>query len=286
MILVKRMLVLISASLTFSQSATADDWFMITPLTPVYSALAADNTQLAWQELLLALSRDPQPEKHWAKARLALISKFNCGKQLAGEPSLNQHRHIRLMIQKKTNLAQQSFQLKVSLEETEKPVAISFRDQQGREWLSGNTSEPEQGYVELESDDLVTAPTPGFYQLTIDKLIYPIILPSDVEPSWIQVNRGNAALPISIRTPKILASCPAADMRWQWFDSEFNMLGGPQIIQLGTPNSSIEPYREALSPEPFLNHAKWLSAVVSRSEYQGTVKVEYAQRFALPSKIK
>ncbi|QDO84672.1 DUF2861 family protein [Shewanella psychropiezotolerans] len=277
---------LVSASLAFSQQVVANDWFMPTPLSRMYSALVIDKTQLAWQEMLLALSQESIDEKHWENAKQTLISQSQCGKLLLGDLSFNQQRYIRLTIQKKTNSMQQGFKLKVSLGGVEKSAAISLRDQQGQAWISGSTTEPKQGYVELESDDFVYAPTPGFYQLTIDNTIYPIILSFNYDQSWIEVNNSNADSPISIQVPKTLASCQAANMRWQWFDDKFTMLGNSQLIQLSTSNLGTEGYKNARLPEYFPNHAKWLSAVVSKSEYQGEVRIEYAQRFTFPIKIK
>ncbi|MGF1752751.1 DUF2861 family protein [Vibrio makurazakiensis] len=283
---IRLILGLVSASLTFSHQAIADDWFMPTPLASTYSALAAGNTQLAWQEMLLALSQKPIDERHWAKAKKTLISQSQCGKQLISDAPMSQEQHIRLTIQKKTNLVQQGYQLKVSLDGVEQSAAISLRDQQGRVWFSGKTSEPEQNYVELESDDLVYAPTSGFYQLTIDQAVYPIILSSNYEQPWIKVNRNNAVSSMSIRQPKTLPSCQIANMRWQWFDDQFSMLGYSQPIQLNSSNVETEGFESARLPESFPSNAKWLSAVVSQWEYQGVVKVEYAQRVTLPNYLK
>ena len=270
----------VSASVTFSQQVIADDWFMPTPLASTYSALAAGNIQLAWQEMLLALNQNPVDESNWAQAKKVLISKSQCGKQLIIDPSMNHKQYIRLTIQKKTNLVQQGYQLKVSLDGVEKSYAISLRDQQGQAWLSGITSQPEQGYVELESDDLVYAPAAGFYQLTIDKAVYPLILSSSYEQPWIKVNRSNGSSPISVRLPDTLASCQAGSMRWQWFDDEFSMLGYSQPNQLNNPSS--ERFESVLLPASFPGNTKWVSAVVSQWEYQSAVKVEYAQRVTLP----
>lgn len=277
---IRLVLGLISASIVFSQQVMADDWFMPTPLASTYSALAAGNVQLAWQEMILALSQNPMDENHWAQAKKVLISKSQCGKQLINDSSMNHKQRIRLTIQKKTNLVQQGYQLKVSLDGVDKSYAISLRDQQGQAWLSGKTSQPEQGYAELESDDLVYAPTAGFYQLTIDKVMYPIILSSSYDQPWIKVNRSNVASPISVRLPSTLASCQVGNMRWQWFDDEFSMLGYSQPNPINNP--SFEGYESVLLPASFPSNAKWVSAVVSQWEYQSAVKVEYAQRVTLP----
>jgi len=281
-----RMLGLVCSFLTFSQQVIADDWFMPTPLASTYSALAAGNIQLAWQEMLLTLSQKSIDESHWAQVKKTLISQSHCGKQLFGDSPISQNQRIRLTIQKKTNPVQQGYQLKVSLDGVEKSYTIALRDQQGLSWLSGNTSEPEQGYVELESDDLVYAPTSGFYQLTIDKAVYPILISSDYEQPWIKANSSNAASPMSIRLPETLTSCEIGNMRWQWFDDNFSMLGHSQPIQLNRPNTETEGFETVHFPESFPSNAKWLSAVVSQWEYQGPVKVEYAQRVTLHNKLK
>ncbi|QUM79908.1 DUF2861 family protein [Moritella sp. 5] len=282
---IKRLLVLVTTTLTFSQQVVADDWFMPTPLASVYSALAMSNTQLAWQEMQQTLGQKALDERFWEKTKQIIISRSQCGKQLIGDLPFNQHRHITLIIQKKTNLVHQSYQLKVSLDGVEESTTISLRDQQGRVWISDNTAEPEQGYVELESDSLVYPPMSGFYQLTIGQAIYPIILSSSYEQPWIKVNRSHVASAISIQVPKTLVSCQPANMRWQWFNDKFSMLGNSQPIQLNTANLNSDGYRNTHLPAQPPNHAKWLSAVVSQSEYQGAIKIEYAQRFTFPATI-
>ncbi|GIC76737.1 DUF2861 family protein [Moritella sp. F3] len=282
---IKNILMLASTIPFFNQQAVAGDWFMPTPLKSVYSSLVQGNIQLAWQEMQLALSLQPVDEKHWEKIKQTIISRSQCGRQLNDNSPFNEYRHIRLMIQKKTNLVQQSYQLKISLDGVEKSTAVSLVDQQGRTWMSDNTTEPKLGYAEVESNDLVHPPSPGFYQLTIEQAVYPLILSSNNEQPWIKVNRSNSVSLIHIQTPEKRISCQPANTHWQWFDEEFSMIGNSQQIQFNIANLSIEGAGSVRLPSHAPNNAKWLSAVVSQSEYQGAVRVEYAQRFTIPATL-
>ncbi|WP_104400617.1 DUF2861 family protein [Vibrio penaeicida] len=278
----KFLLGLVSTALIFSQQVVAEDWFMKTPLAATYSALSTGNTQLAWQEMLIALSQNSLDEKHWAKPKEVMINQSQCGKQLIPDHPINHNSHIRITIQKKTNFIQQGYQIKVSLDGVENSVSISLRDRHGRVWISGTTSDPVQSYTELESDDLVYAPTSGYYQLIVDKAVYPIILSSNDAQAWVNVDHSDPSLPIRIRLPETPVSCQVGNMRWQWFDNQFVMLGNSQPIYLNAPSVDSNGFAKALEPESTKYQAKWLSAVVSKWEYQGTVKIEYVQRTTLP----
>nr|VVV06782.1 hypothetical protein AW0309160_04276 [Aliivibrio wodanis] len=272
-----------------TQQALADNWFQDTPLQATYSALMAKNTPLAWQELQLALNQNNLDERYWSQIKKQILLQSHCGKTLSETPSTAAQSHIRLTIQKKSNLLQQGYQFKISLDDTQEKVFISFSDNQGTVLFSGYSSSLDNSYSELEGGDMISAPTPGLYQLRINKKNYPAILSSHRSVNWINLENTHSLHQIQISPPQQQQDCPLTSPQWQWFDKNYTLLGSIEPMSYIEPISSHSTQQStAVVDLPYAPSigAKWISAVISRSEYQGQVRVNYSQRLTLPAVMK
>lgn len=272
-----------------AQQALAGNWFQDTPLQATYSALMTKNTPLAWQELQLALNQNNLDERYWSQVKKQILLQSHCGKTLSETPSMAAQSHIRLTIQKKSNLLQQGYQFKISLDGIQEKVFISFSDNQGTVLFSGYSSSLDNSYSELEGGDMISAPTPGLYQLRINKKNYPVILSSHTSINWINLENTHSLHQIQISPPQQQQDCPLTSPQWQWFDKNYTLLGSIEpmsyiesISSHSTQQSTVVvdlPYAPSVD-------AKWVSAVISRSEYQGQIQVNYSQRLTLPAVMK
>ncbi|WP_051303226.1 DUF2861 family protein [Psychromonas aquimarina] len=260
-----------------STNSPADNWFAETPLASAYSALANNNPELAWQEMQLALAEQEINPAHWSAVKNAIIEKTQCGRLLSSSVHTdNKNRYrIKLSLQQKTNLVQQSFQLKVAIENPPQGTRVELTDRRGKVWLSGITAAPQDDYIEVESNELLNLPKPGYFELHIADLIYPLVLSRNKEGNWLElINDTQSPLAVYLPTPS--SGCAPAKVTWQWFTQNFQIIGWPQPVSVNGQNQPQPP-----GPQP--ENAKWLSTTVSTYEYQGGVKVEYLQRLTVPA---
>ncbi len=266
--------------------AKADNWFPDTPLQSSYSALSADQTLLAWQELQLSLSQNQISEHYWQPIKDAVLSKTQCGKQLISSVSLPANINISFI--NKNSVNNQGYQIKISTEQVTQPLILVLFDENNTRLVTADIPQPTKEYIEFESNDLLSAPKAGIYQLSINGVRYPLIISAFTDTTWVHSNTRRASKSLIVTPPKNKTSCAPIVMNWQWFDEQYNQLGKHIPMQL-TPvmpitsaatdsNLQYAAKRPATTP----SNATWLSAVVSQFEYQGEVKVEYVQRFSLP----
>lgn len=272
-----------------AQQALADNWFQDTPLQATYSALMAKNTPLAWQELQLALNQNNLDERYWSQIKKQILLQSHCGKTLSETPRTTAQSHIRLTIQKKSNLLQQGYQFKISLDGIQEKVFISLSDNQDTVLFSGYSSSLDNNYSELEGGEMFSAPSPGLYQLRINKKNYPVILSSHSSINWINLENTHSLNQIQISPPQQRQGCPLTPPQWQWFDKNYTLLGSIEPMSyLESISSHSTQQSTAVVDLPYAPSvdAKWISAVISRSEYQGQIQVNYSQRLTLPAIMK
>lgn len=269
--------------------AKADNWFADTPLQSSYSALSADQTLLAWQELQLSLSQNQISEHYWQPIKDAVLSKTQCGKQLISSVSLPANIDVSFI--NKNSVNNQGYQIKISTEQVTQPLTLDLFDENNTLLVSADIPQPTEEYSEFESNDLLSAPKAGIYQLSINGVSYPLVISSFTDTAWVHSSTRRASKSLVITPPANKISCAPVVMNWQWFDEQYNQIGKHIPMQL-TPRAPVMPITSAATernlrytakrPATTPSNATWLSAVVSQFEYQGEVKVEYVQRFSLP----
>ncbi|EAS40556.1 DUF2861 domain-containing protein [Photobacterium profundum] len=266
--------------------AKADNWFADTPLQSSYSALSADQTLLAWQELQLSLSQNQINEHYWQPIKDAVLSKTQCGKQLISSVSLPANIDVSFI--NKNSVNNQGYQIKISTEQVTQPLILELFDENNTLLVTANIPLPTEEYIEFESNDLLSTPKAGIYQLSINNVRYPLVISSFTNTTWVRQSTDQTSKSFIVTPPENKIACAPAVMNWQWFDEQYNQIGKHISMQL-TPvmpitsaatdnNLQYAAKRPAATP----SNATWLSAVVSQFEYQGEVKVEYIQRFSLP----
>ncbi|MGF1793780.1 DUF2861 family protein [Photobacterium profundum] len=266
--------------------AKADNWFADTPLQSSYSALSADQTLLAWQELQLSLSQNQISEHYWQPIKDAVLSKTQCGKQLISSVSLPANIDVSFI--NKNSVNNQGYQIKISTEQVTQPLILELFDENNTLLVTANIPQPTEEYIEFESNDLLSTPKAGIYQLSINNVRYPLVISSFTNTTWVRQSTDQTSKSFIVTPPENKIACAPAVMNWQWFDEQYNQIGKHISMQL-TPvmpitsaatdnNLQYAAKRPAATP----SNATWLSAVVSQFEYQGEVKVEYIQRFSLP----
>jgi len=278
----KRLTFFVVSSL-LSSSSLAYDWFPETPLQASYSALVEGNTLLAWQELQLSLSRHNVEERYWRPVKQAILSETQCGKQLTSAPSIAAN--ISLAIISKGNVNNQGYQVKLSTEQVTQPLRLQLFDEYNTLIVSAVITSPTKEYTEFESNELLSQPKAGLYQLAVNGVHYPLIISSFAATPWLHSTADRTFKSLTITPPNRVASCAPASVRWQWFDEDYNLLGQPAPMKL-TPiiTANNDSYSVSLPPAAPAK-AKWLSGVVSQFEYQGRIKVEYIQRYSLPTSV-
>ncbi|MGF1871099.1 DUF2861 family protein [Photobacterium indicum] len=266
--------------------AKADNWFADTPLQSSYSALSADQTLLAWQELQLSLSQNQINEHYWQPIKDAVLSKTQCGKQLISSVSLPANIDVSFI--NKNSVNNQGYQIKISTEQVTQPLILQLFDENNTLLVTANIPQPTEEYIEFESNDLLSTPKAGIYQLSINNVRYPLVISSFTNTTWVQQSTDQTSKSFIVTPPENKIACAPAVMNWQWFDEQYNQIGKHISMQLAPvmpitsaatdSNLQYATKRPATTP----SNATWLSAVVSQFEYQGEVKVEYVQRFSLP----
>ncbi|MGF1716571.1 DUF2861 family protein [Photobacterium chitinilyticum] len=278
----KRLTFFVVSSL-LSSSSLANDWFPETPLKASYSALVEGNTLLAWQELQLSLSRHNVEERYWRPVKQAILSETQCGRHLTSTASIAAN--ISLTIISKGNANNQGYQVKLSTEQITQPLELQLFDEYNTLIVSATVTSPTKEYHEFESDELLSEPKAGLYQLAVNGIHYPLIISSFTTTPWLHSTAARAFKSLTITPPNQIASCAPASVRWQWFDEDYNLLERPSPMNL-TPaiTDNNDSYSVSLPPAAPAK-AYWLSGVVSQFEYQGRIKVEYIQRFILPTSV-
>lgn len=266
--------------------AKADNWFADTPLQSSYSALSADQTLLAWQELQLSLSQNQINEHYWQPIKDAVLSKTQCGKQLISSVSLPASIDVSFI--NKNSVNNQGYQIKISTEQVTQPLILKLFDENNTLLVTANIPQPTEEYIEFESNDLLSTPKAGIYQLSINNVRYPLVISSFTNTTWVQQSTDQTSKSFIVTPPANKIACAPVVMNWQWFDEQYNQIGKHISMQLAPvmpitsaatdSNLQYAAKRPATTP----SNATWLSAVVSQFEYQGEVKVEYVQRFSLP----
>lgn len=255
--------------------------FMDTPLKASYEALAQQQASLSWQALILALQKTPIEEAHWHSLKEAILSASQCGRTLEPENSAfdTTKRQVTLSLQRRTNLAQQGYQVKVSLEGASQAVNITLMDRDGKLWLEGRTELPQDGYVELESAEFLTPLAAGLYRLVIDSQSYWLVLSSPSQEDWLSLVEDRRLL-LTVKRPPTLPSCLPPVALWRWFTEDYQLLGRAQSVRF-TANSSTKQAQIEM-PKSAPEKAQWLSTMVFKQHFQGAIQVEELQRLTLP----
>lgn len=256
--------------------AVSDDWFMATPLQSTYRALANHQPQLAWQELILALNNQTIATQHWASVKNAIIEQTQCGQQLLSDVVPNAAL-IKVSIQKKTNVMQQGYQFKLSMEGAELPSQVELLGPDNGLLISQSQVTSSAPYIELESPELLFAPQDGVYRLTLDKQHYWLVLTMPFGSTWLQSASPNGGYPLALESPTALTNCPPTSLAWQWFDDQFQLIKQQDMVAISNTQQLLN------KPSSSPSSAKWLSTLIKTVEYQGAIKVEYVQRLTLPN---
>ena len=117
-------------------------------------------------------------------------------------------------------------------------------------------------------------PESGVYQLKIGSNHYPIVVALDNSKRWLTLESKLSEPHIVITPPKVIGNCPNANVSWQWFDENYNLLG--YKVPIKTAQAPVP------TESPLGTNAKHLSASVEMFEYQGAIEVQYVQRVAVP----
>ncbi|UTV30558.1 DUF2861 family protein [Photobacterium atrarenae] len=286
-------LVLLASGAVASDTA----WFSDSPLQATYTALARHQPLLAWQELQLTLSQSPlspqsltqpslslkaaapppasqnhPPPWHWLPVKTAILSQTDCGRQLTQGPALPGR--LRVDFISKSGAADLGYQIKLAAESVSQTMTLRLLAPDSKTLLSARFS-PQAQYAEAESEEFLTPPAPGLYQLVINDHPYPLIIAGLSDNPWLQLE--NTASPrLKLDLPPSQPSCAPAFAHWQWFDAQYNLVGPRQPVIA----SGAEPIAEL--PATIPPKAVRLSAAVSQYEYQSGIKVTYIQRMAMP----
>lgn len=272
----KHPLLLLLFMVNFSVAANSDDWFFATPLQASYQALVSDNPIQAWAELVMAMRQHDIASQHWLPLKQAIITNSECGQSLDFF-SQRYGGKVKLSLQQKANLVQKRYQAKVSLFDSLDSVAVKLTDRFGQVWLQGETSQPEQGYSELESSDWIAPLKAGLYVLSIDDEHVSLLLDDQDGAAWISlINQSQA---IKIEPPKAAPRCLPAAAQWQWFDENYQLVG--ENLAMRTTVKS----QRAMLPKSIPVSASWLSGVVLERHYQSGVVIEHLQRLTLPAQF-
>lgn len=245
-------------------------WFTETPLNRSYQALLNDQPQLAWQELQIALSKEAIDSQYWLPVKQQILSVSQCGQQLFSH-SLPASSNFSISFIRRSGWSSQGYQIKLSAQKLQSELAVELISPLGRSLLSGQFSTKDH-YQEIETEEMIIKPVSGVYRLKLNKNVYPLIIAIADNKDWLVWDNNTQDLFISL--PSAPSTCHKPIATWQWFDSNYSILGDRIPIQQQDPSLSL------LNTQP--DKAKHLSAAVSYFEYQQGIKVEYVQRVSVP----
>lgn len=251
-------------------------WFTDTPLQHTYQSLLDDQPQVAWQELQIALVQAELNSQLWLPVKQEILSRTQCGSTL--EQSATPNNHIQVSFIKRHGLSSQGYQIKVSAEQLNEVLEdqtqrISLVSPDGKVVIEGQLNSDVE-YQEIETSEMFIKPESGVYQLTIGSNNYPIIVALDDNKRWLTLESKLNDPHIVVTPPEIIDSCPDANVSWQWFDENYDMLGFK--VPVKTTQASLP------TESPIGSEAKHLSASVEMFEYQGAIEIQYVQRVAMP----
>lgn len=251
-------------------------WFTDTPLQHTYQSLLDNQPQVAWQELQIALNQAELNSQLWLPVKQEILSRTQCGSTL--EQSATPHNHIQVSFIKRHGLSSQGYQIKVSAEQLNEVLEdqtqrISLVSPDGKVVIDGQLNSDVE-YQEIETSEMFIKPESGVYQLTIGSNNYPIIVALDDNKRWLTLESKLNDPYIVVTPPEIIDSCPGANVSWQWFDENYDMLGFK--VPIKTTQASLP------TESPIGSEAKHLSASVEMFEYQGAIEIQYVQRVAMP----
>ncbi|MDN3611939.1 DUF2861 family protein [Vibrio ostreicida] len=248
--------------------ATHSAWFTDTPLARTYQALLNQQPQLAWQELHIALRQHALDSRYWLPVKQEILRQSQCGQQL-GQHRRHQPLNLSISLIKRVGLSSQGYQIKISAQHSSKLMPLELRSPTDIVLLSGKLLKLSD-YQELETNDLLSRPESGIYSLRLGDEMYPIIVAIQSNQSWLTLDQE--AQRIHITPPKNSDTCSGALASWQWFDKDYQMLGGRfPILTFNAP-----------PPKQVPSKAKYLSAAVTIYEYQQGIRIEYIHRVAIP----
>ncbi|MFY2507225.1 DUF2861 family protein [Vibrio pectenicida] len=245
-------------------------WFTDTELHPVYQALINHQPKLAWQELILTLSRENIKSQYWIAVKQEILSQTSCGQELM-DNSVALPMKMNISFIRRSGLSSQGFQIKLSTEKTRTDSLVELISPSSTRLLRVKLSK-QSAYQELETKEMLIKPSTGVYQLRINGQSFPLLITIPDNKSWLTYD--NTAKIIRTSFPETIKGCSQAVASWQWFDSNYTMLDSKIPIQKHI----------ASVPQPTYQHerAKHLSASVSLFEYQQGIKIDYIQRVAIP----
>ncbi|MEZ8044861.1 DUF2861 family protein [Vibrio sp. 10N.247.310.56] len=251
-------------------------WFTDTPLQHTYQSLLDEQPQVAWQELQIALDQAELNSQLWLPVKQEILSRTQCGSTL--EQSATPNNHIQVSFIKRHGLSSQGYQIKVSAEQLNEAVedqirSISLISPERKVVIEGQLNSDVE-YQEIETSEMFIKPESGVYQLTIGSNNYPIIVALDDNKRWLTLESKLNDPHIVVTPPEIIDSCPDANVSWQWFDENYDMLGFK--VPIKTTQASLP------TESPIGSEAKHLSASVEMFEYQGAIEIQYVQRVAMP----
>ncbi|MEZ8491120.1 DUF2861 family protein [Vibrio splendidus] len=249
-------------------------WFTDTPLQHTYQSLLDDQPQVAWQELQIALDQQTLDSELWLPVKQEILSQTQCGTSL--KQSAEPKHHIQVSFIRRYGLSSHGYQIKVSAEQLNKGLetqTLSLVSPKGKVLFDGQLTSNNE-YQEIETNEMFIKPESGVYQLKIGSNHYPIVVALDNSKRWLTLESKLSEPHIVITPPKVIDNCPNANVSWQWFDENYNLLG--YKVPIKTAQAPV-PTESRLG-----TNAKHLSASVEMFEYQGAIEVQYVQRVAVP----
>ncbi|MEZ8320738.1 DUF2861 family protein [Vibrio splendidus] len=249
-------------------------WFTNTPLQHTYQSLLDEQPQVAWQELQIALNQQTLDSELWLPVKQEILSQTQCGTSLRQDTETKHH--IQVSFIRRYGLSSHGYQIKVSSEQLNKGLetqTMSLISPKGKVLLDGQLASNTE-YQEIETSEMFNKPESGVYQLKIGSNHYPIVVALDNSMRWLTLESKLSEPHIVITPPKVIDNCPNANMSWQWFDDNYNLLG--YKVPIKTAQAPVP------TESPLGTNAKHLSASVEMFEYQGAIEVQYVQRVAVP----
>ncbi|MEZ9566098.1 DUF2861 family protein [Vibrio artabrorum] len=249
-------------------------WFTDTPLQHTYQSLLDGQPQVAWQELQIALDQQTLDSELWLPVKQEILSQTQCGTSL--KQSAEPKHHIQVSFIRRYGLSSHGYQIKVSAEQLNKGLetqTLSLVSPKGKVLLDGQLASNNE-YQEIETNEMFIKPESGVYQLKIDSNHYPIVVALNDSNRWLTLESKLSEPHIVITPPKVIDNCPNANVSWQWFDDNYNLLG--YKVPIKTAQAPVP------TESPLGTKATHLSASVEMFEYQGAIEVQYVQRVAVP----
>ncbi|MEZ8714834.1 DUF2861 family protein [Vibrio splendidus] len=249
-------------------------WFTNTPLQHTYQSLLDEQPQVAWQELQIALDQQTLDSELWLPVKQEILSQTQCGTSL--KQSSEPKHHIQISFIRRYGLSSHGYQIKISAEQLNKGLethTLSLVSPKGKVLLDGQFTSNNE-YQEIETNEMFIKPESGVYQLKIGSNHYPIIVALNDSNRWLTLESKLSEPHIVLSPPKVIDNCPDANVSWQWFDEDYNLLG--YKVPIKTAQAPVP------TKSPLGTNAKHLSASVEMFEYQGAIEVQYVQRVAVP----